>query len=328
MVNKVMLTKEALQNIAGSKYHGSPYTFVDKICDFLFWEPTVRLMPSWLAPNLITTLGALCMFTVCALTLAFNNSTLTAEVPLWFWLLAVLALTAYDTLDNCDGKQARRTGNSSALGQLLDHGFDCSVNTNAIFFLLVQALHITNVTYSVVMLLCMEATYLLAAWEEHYMGVCRTSLAGVGVTEYGILTRLIFFLTWWYGYGFWGQHLIWGFSISDCFAFFTMAISFWGIGTMIVLVTYHTKSFRPLRDLIPLGVIVSVIVFFLSKGTLKYYTLPLMLSTASVLGEVTTVMIICTMSKVRSRQSEYPIVHKGVLMYVFQAVLTAVRGKR
>lgn len=322
-----MLTQEGLQNIAASKYKGSPYTFVDRICDFLFWEPAVRLMPNWLAPNLITTLGALCMFSVCVLTLVFNNSTLTAELPLSFWLLAILALTAYDTLDNCDGKQARRTGNSSALGQLLDHGFDCSVNTNAIFFLLVQALHITNVTYSVIMLLGMEATYLVAAWEEHYMGVCRTSMGGVGVTEYGLLTRLIFFLTWMYGYAFWEQSVVWGLSRSDCFVFFTLAISFGSILMMIVLVTIRTKSLRPLRDLLPLGIVASVIAFFLYRGTLKYYTMPLMLSTASVLGEVTTVMIICTMSKVRNRQTEYPLVHKGVLLYVFQAVLTAVRGE-
>jgi len=322
-----MFTQEGLKNIAASKYKGSPYTFVDRICDVLFWEPAVRLIPRWLAPNLITTLGALCMFSVCALTLAFNNSTLTAELPLSFWLLAILALTAYDILDNCDGKQARRTGNSSALGQLLDHGFDCSINTNAIFFLLIQALHVTNVTYSAIMLLGMEATYLIAAWEEHYMGVCRTSLGGVGVTEYGLLTRLMYFLTWWYGYAFWEQPLVWGFSRSDCWVFFTIGISVYGILTMILLVTIRTKSLRPLRDLVPLGIIVSVIAFFLYRGTLKYYTLPLMLSTASVLGEVTTVMIICTMSKVRDMQSEYPLVHKGVILFVFQAVLTAVRGE-
>ncbi len=33
----------------------------------------------------------------------------------------------YMTLDNCDGKQARKTGNSSALGLLFDHGLDCLV---------------------------------------------------------------------------------------------------------------------------------------------------------------------------------------------------------
>ena len=30
----------------------------------------------------------------------------------------------YQTMDNVDGKQARRTGTSSGLGELFDHGID------------------------------------------------------------------------------------------------------------------------------------------------------------------------------------------------------------
>jgi len=33
----------------------------------------------------------------------------------------------YQTLDGCDGKQARRTGTCSALGELFDHGCDVFV---------------------------------------------------------------------------------------------------------------------------------------------------------------------------------------------------------
>lgn len=33
-----------------------------------------------------------------------------------------LGLWLYSTFDNIDGKQARRTGSSSPLGQLFDHG--------------------------------------------------------------------------------------------------------------------------------------------------------------------------------------------------------------
>lgn len=41
-----------------------------------------------------------------------------------------LCLWLYSTFDNVDGKQARRTGSSSPLGELFDHGCDalnCSV---------------------------------------------------------------------------------------------------------------------------------------------------------------------------------------------------------
>jgi len=45
-------------------------------------------------------------------------------------LSCALAMWIYSTCDNVDGKQARRTGSSSPLGELFDHGcdaLDCSV---------------------------------------------------------------------------------------------------------------------------------------------------------------------------------------------------------
>ena len=46
------------------------------------------------------------------------------QIPAWVLVLAAIGLFVYQTLDACDGKQARRTGNSSSLGELFDHGCD------------------------------------------------------------------------------------------------------------------------------------------------------------------------------------------------------------
>lgn len=49
--------------------------------------------------------------------------------PRWVYLFAAFAVVFYTWLDCFDGKQARRTGTSSPLGQLFDHGCDAlSVN--------------------------------------------------------------------------------------------------------------------------------------------------------------------------------------------------------
>jgi hypothetical protein len=49
--------------------------------------------------------------------------------PRWVYLFAGWAVVFYTWLDCFDGKQARRTGTSSPLGQLFDHGCDAlSVN--------------------------------------------------------------------------------------------------------------------------------------------------------------------------------------------------------
>lgn len=44
--------------------------------------------------------------------------------PNWVYLVVALNIWLYQTLDNIDGKQARRTGSSSPLGELFDHGCD------------------------------------------------------------------------------------------------------------------------------------------------------------------------------------------------------------
>lgn len=41
-----------------------------------------------------------------------------------FILAFGLGVIVYQTMDNMDGKQARKTGSSSPLGMVFDHGFD------------------------------------------------------------------------------------------------------------------------------------------------------------------------------------------------------------
>ena len=43
-------------------------------------------------------------------------------------MLYGVGIFIYQTMDNMDGKQARKTGSSSPLGMVVDHGFD-AVNT-------------------------------------------------------------------------------------------------------------------------------------------------------------------------------------------------------
>lgn len=46
------------------------------------------------------------------------------QIPSWVPLSCALGLFIYQTLDAIDGKQARRTQSSNALGELFDHGCD------------------------------------------------------------------------------------------------------------------------------------------------------------------------------------------------------------
>ena len=44
-------------------------------------------------------------------------------VPPGVWVAVALLLFLSHTLDGIDGKQARRTGSSTPLGELFDHGY-------------------------------------------------------------------------------------------------------------------------------------------------------------------------------------------------------------
>ena len=51
-----------------------------------------------------------------------RRSRCAGDAPRWVYAFCGLACLAYLHLDCLDGKQARRTGSSSPLGQLFDHG--------------------------------------------------------------------------------------------------------------------------------------------------------------------------------------------------------------
>jgi phosphatidylglycerophosphate synthase len=88
-----------------------------------FWLWIVEFMPMWLAPNMITLLGTMIMVMGCG-SFLFYDLSMTQMPPQAMSYLAGLSVFIYQTLDAIDGKQARRTGQSSPLGQLFDHGCD------------------------------------------------------------------------------------------------------------------------------------------------------------------------------------------------------------
>jgi ethanolaminephosphotransferase len=80
-------------------------------------------MPSRLAPNVITLLGISAIYfnIICLL---IYTPDLVGPGPGWIYISFAAGLWFYQTMDNIDGKQARKTDSSSPLGELFDHGID------------------------------------------------------------------------------------------------------------------------------------------------------------------------------------------------------------
>jgi len=98
-----------------------------------FWNQTVKLCPRWVAPNLLTFVGFMFCFGHFGLLALYDYDFSAAtfpenpgqnSIPGFVWVLVALFLFLAHTLDGIDGKQARRTGTSTPLGELFDHGLD------------------------------------------------------------------------------------------------------------------------------------------------------------------------------------------------------------
>ena len=137
------------------------------------------------APNAITLTG-LVLMVVAYLVMYFyspnlagsvscdsnhDNCVETGSIPRWVYFLNGLCMLLYQTLDNMDGKQARRTGSSSPLGMLFDHGCD-AINSPLGSMNWCVAMGIGAGTPLVLFwtLIASAIPFYTSTWEEYYTG--------------------------------------------------------------------------------------------------------------------------------------------------------------
>lgn len=85
-------------------------------------EPVVKVIPAWISPNMITMVNA------CVIVLMFALCTISPRLAPLDRLLALfgaaVAMFSSMILDSVDGMHARRTNQTSKLGEFLDHWLD------------------------------------------------------------------------------------------------------------------------------------------------------------------------------------------------------------
>lgn len=97
-------------------------------------------------------------------------------------LLTAFTNFVYQTLDAVDGKQARRTGASSPLGQLFDHGCDClaCIGQHSIAMMVLLP---GPTVWPVATLASLQTGFFMLQWHERHAHWLPTALGPVGVTE-------------------------------------------------------------------------------------------------------------------------------------------------
>ena len=123
-------------------------------------------VPLSMAPNTITLTGLVMSLLATTLTLIYNP-TLAPGGPRWLHVVTGVSVFAYQTLDNMDGKQARRTGSSSALGMFFDHACD-SINAGVTIIAMGSVLGTGWTPLLFITYLASFIPFYLQTWEEYY----------------------------------------------------------------------------------------------------------------------------------------------------------------
>ncbi|CAI5452979.1 unnamed protein product [Caenorhabditis angaria] len=185
-----LLTQEELQRLDEHVYSAVDTSWLDELCMKEFWNRVVEYYPLWVAPNLLTLVGLIINLTT-VLILSFYCPTATETAPSWAYFTAALGLFIYQTLDATDGKQARRIGASSPLGELFDHGCD-SASQVFVTLNVCYALQLGSVKCGVfVTCLISVSLFYTAHWSTYCTGQLRFSRFDVIEAQMSIIALLV-----------------------------------------------------------------------------------------------------------------------------------------
>lgn len=116
------IKKEKEKYLINYRYRGSNYSFwynyvTAPICDLMI----KYIVPEWLAPNVITSIALMFNIGPCLWLYYYYGHLYTGTISPMMCHVIGIFFQIYVTLDGLDGKQARKTGNSSPAGMLFDH---------------------------------------------------------------------------------------------------------------------------------------------------------------------------------------------------------------
>lgn len=200
----MVLSVRERANIATYEYKSGRYTVIDAGLN-VFWNFVAEQLPMWLAPNLVTLTGLVLNFLSTA-ALVYHAPHLVELAPAWCYILAAVCLLAYQTLDGVDGKQARRTGSSSPLGQLFDHGCD-ALSLGCVLVLSMCAVFSGVTPLTLVGANGMSLMFFVAQWEEYHTGVLNVSNGYFGISEGQLILAAVLVAAPWTGPGYWHESL-------------------------------------------------------------------------------------------------------------------------
>ncbi len=155
------------------------------------WNPLAERIPERFSANTLSLTGSLCA------SLAFTSSMMINPAYPILYLLPGFLIFCYLTLDNIDGSHARKTGQSSPLGEFIDHWLD-TFNNGLVIWGLGAALQLPH--WMILMLLgAVGLAFFGTLWEQRHTGIIQMDM--FGNVEGLVLVSLLYLLLALFGIG-------------------------------------------------------------------------------------------------------------------------------
>ncbi|KAI5917074.1 CDP-alcohol phosphatidyltransferase [Camillea tinctor] len=199
------VSDDALIHLRSYKYSAVDKSPVSNYILRPYWNAFVELLPLWLAPNMVTLLG-FCFILVNVGLLVLIMPDLVGPGPSWLYLSFAFGLFMYQTMDNVDGKQARRTGTSSGLGELFDHGID-SLNCTMGSLLETAAMALGTSKSGVFTALVPCLPMFFSTWETYHTHTLYLGYFN-GPTEGILIACSVMAISGIYGPGIWTERIV------------------------------------------------------------------------------------------------------------------------
>ncbi|ORY54564.1 CDP-alcohol phosphatidyltransferase [Pseudomassariella vexata] len=199
------ISDDALIHLKSYKYSAVDKSPISQYILRPYWNAFVELMPLWLAPNMVTLIGFFFILGNIGLLVIFMPD-LVGPGPSWLYLSFAFGLFMYQTMDNIDGKQARRTGTSSGLGELFDHGID-SLNCTLASLLETAAMALGTSKSGVFTALVPCLPMFFSTWETYHTHTLYLGYFN-GPTEGLLIACAVMALSGIYGPGIWTERIV------------------------------------------------------------------------------------------------------------------------
>lgn len=241
--SSVKFTSNDKTELDNYKYQGGDNGITYKYFHSPLAELVASVMPMSLAPNVITLIAALCLVGPHIMTIVLYGQSFRGPVGDYAALIVGIFHMIYITLDNVDGKQARRTGSSSPLGQMFDHGCDAiTFNLAVITLCRYQQMPADWILFALVTL--GPTGYFMYNLKEYYMGEYYLPIINP-VSEGSLLSFTVGFLCFWFGWERIQQEYAYGLTALQIYSLF-MVISqvYQNIEMMIEIVNAKTYEMK------------------------------------------------------------------------------------